>query len=215
MSSSANRLRETVEATRTNDSENPVPPINTNLDNNIESGNLNVNNNSQDLPDTPRGFDQELASSSPTTAAGDGNGALKSRSENNLRSIMEFVSKLTSASSNEPKMTLEILLDTMGFVKDVPDSSDDEDDSSDSKSMSSSSISFNFGASDSSAATFSPLRNLNSILNRFSSELAHRCWIENNPHLLSREQQEAREAGVRPKKAEVAELQKVMVPWRG
>ena len=181
---SPSKLRQTVEEIR----ENPPPGSSTNLD---------------DMPITPR--DPDDTSSSPPQQQrsnkqvefGDnplensdfnstGSGSPKDqprREETNLKTVMDFVSKITTSAAKQPRKSLEVILDSLGYQKDLgEDSSDDESDSSDSKSLSS--ISFSFGGSSDGSSLFGPLKNLNSILHRFSSEVAHRSWVENNPHLL-------------------------------
>ena len=139
---SPKKLRQTVEETR----QNPPPGSSQNLDD------MPMTPRDLDDPSSPSGDNQMHSSasnaaydsSSPTDVPGTNQ---VRREETNFKVVMEFVSKITSCAAQQPKQSLEVLLDSLGYQKDVGEDSSDEDNdlSSDSKSMSS--ISFNFGGS--------------------------------------------------------------------
>jgi class 3 adenylate cyclase len=135
----------------------------------------------------------------------------------NAREVLDFVAKVASLTSRQPELGVESVLEQLGFEKAVEEELDD-----DSESMSSSSFSFAM-VDGSVAASFASggggkTKDGNSLA-KFSSELAHRSWLENNRRYdgaddaVSGSQQQQQKRGGRAKMD--LEALSAVVPWRG
>jgi class 3 adenylate cyclase len=138
----------------------------------------------------------------------------QAKSMKNLRNVLDFVSQLTAMSSKKPQGALEDLLDELGFRYGKGSADDDDDENS---TGSTSSFSFNFEAVSSSNTQSSNMllnaRSLNNTLSRFSSEMAHWCWIENNRALFGMQHNEEAFLTSKARKERQEETEQTVVPW--
>ena len=128
--------------------------------------------------------------------------SLVKRAAQNPVKVLDFIGRLAQAASTRPTEGLDDILEDLGYAqkKSSDDGGDDDDEGLEDSFNSGSSFSINLtdvaGGSQGTMGSlhFSSTVNaigkqlqLRSALGSFSNELAHRCWLENQPDVLGSE----------------------------